>query len=32
MRPRYESPVSIKPHFLAFPVLLVLRTVRQVKA
>ena len=32
MRPRYESPVSIKPHFLAFPILLVLRTVRHVKS
>ena len=32
MRAHYESPASIKPHFLAFPVLLVLRTVRHVKS
>ena len=32
MRPRYESPASIKPHFLAFPVLLALCTVRHVKS
>lgn len=31
MRPHYKSPASIKPHFLAFPVLPSLRTVRHVK-
>lgn len=32
MRPHSESPASIKPHFLAFPVLPSLRTVRHVKS
>lgn len=32
MRPSSKSPASIKPHFLAFPVLPSLRTVRHVKS